>query len=137
MRMTEASTMPRFAERAAAATPAGIASRMRGLSDRAIAWLFITPTMALLLAINIFPLIWTIRLSFTNFRANRPNEPVDWVGLPTFGIVALGSGVGENSTVASDFPGVANKSATTKGLLSALPDRQAAIASNTPKASIA
>jgi multiple sugar transport system permease protein len=29
--------------------------------------------MLLLLAINIFPLIWTIQLSFTNFRANRPN----------------------------------------------------------------
>ena len=47
---------------------------MRGLSDRAIAWLFIAPTIALLLAINIFPLIWTIRLSFTNMRVNRPNE---------------------------------------------------------------
>ena len=46
---------------------------MRGLSDRAIAWLFITPTILLLLAINIFPLIWTIYLSFTNYRANRPN----------------------------------------------------------------
>ena len=30
----------------------------------------------LLLAINIFPLIWTIRLSFTNYRANRPNAPL-------------------------------------------------------------
>ena len=48
---------------------------MRGLSDRAIAWLFIAPTMLLLLAINIFPLIWTIRLSFTNYRANKPNAP--------------------------------------------------------------
>ena len=37
---------------------------------------FIAPTIALLLAINIFPLIWTIRLSFTNFRANQPNAPV-------------------------------------------------------------
>ena len=46
---------------------------MRGLSDRAIAWLFIAPTIVLLLAINIFPLIWTIQLSFTNYRANRPN----------------------------------------------------------------
>jgi ABC-type sugar transport system permease subunit len=26
----------------------------------------------LLLAINIFPLLWTIQLSFTNYRANRP-----------------------------------------------------------------
>jgi multiple sugar transport system permease protein len=37
-----------------------------------------------LLAINIFPLIWTIRLSFTNYRANRPNEPVEWVGLRNY-----------------------------------------------------
>jgi multiple sugar transport system permease protein len=51
------------ATRAARATPAPIAQRMRGLSDRAIAWLFIAPTMLLLLAINIFPLIWTVRLS--------------------------------------------------------------------------
>ena len=54
-----------LAERAAQATPAPLARRMRGLSDRAIAWLFIAPTMILLLAINIFPLIWTVRLSFT------------------------------------------------------------------------
>ncbi len=40
----------------------------RGLSDRGIAWLFITPTIALLLAINIFPLIWMIRLSFTSLN---------------------------------------------------------------------
>ncbi len=62
--------------RAVAATPAGLATRVRGLSDTAIAWLFITPTMLLLLAINLFPLIWTIQLSFTNYRANRPNAPV-------------------------------------------------------------
>ena len=46
------------------------AARRHGLSDRAIAWLFISPTIVLLLAINIFPLIWTIYMSFTNFKAN-------------------------------------------------------------------
>ena len=46
------------------------AARATGLSDRGIAWLFIAPTIALLLAINIFPLIWTIQMSFTNYRAN-------------------------------------------------------------------
>src|ERR1700674_695374 len=66
--------------RLAKATPAPLARRMRGLSDRAIAWLFVAPTIALLLAINIFPLIWTIRLSFTNYRANRPNAPIKWLG---------------------------------------------------------
>ena len=58
--------------------------RARGLSDRAIAWLFIAPTILLLLAINIFPLLWVVYLSFTNYRANRPNEPVEWVGLRNY-----------------------------------------------------
>jgi multiple sugar transport system permease protein len=62
-------------------TPEKLARSVRGLSDRAIAWFFITPTIALLLAINIFPLIWTVRLSFTNYRANRPNAPIRWLGL--------------------------------------------------------
>ena len=61
-----------------------LAPRLRGLSDTAIAWAFITPTMLLLLAINIFPLIWTIQLSFTNYRANRPNAPVKNVGLDNY-----------------------------------------------------
>jgi multiple sugar transport system permease protein len=70
-----------LAERAATSTPAALAQRVRGLSDRALAWIFIGPTMALLLAINIFPLIWTIRLSFTNYRANRPNAELLSVGI--------------------------------------------------------
>ena len=72
---------PTLSERAALATPLAFARRVRGLSDRAIAWLFIAPTIVLLLAINIFPLIWTLRLSFTNFRANRPNAPIVDVGI--------------------------------------------------------
>jgi multiple sugar transport system permease protein len=75
---------PSFAERAATATPEPFARAVRGLSDRAIAWLFISPTIVLLLAINIFPLIWTIRLSFTNYRANRPNAEVVGVGIDHF-----------------------------------------------------
>lgn len=72
------------ADRLARATPPTLARKVRGLSDRTIAWIFVAPTILLLLAINIFPLIWTIRLSFTNFRANRPNEPVEWVGLRNY-----------------------------------------------------
>jgi multiple sugar transport system permease protein len=70
-----------LATRAAAATPAAVAGKVRGLSDRAIAWLFIGPTMLLLLVINIFPLVWAVTLSFTNYRANRPNAPLKWIGL--------------------------------------------------------
>ncbi|GAB4282996.1 MAG: sugar ABC transporter permease [Roseovarius sp.] len=76
--------MVKAVDRLATATPTSVARRIRGLSDRAIAWMFIAPTIFLLLAINIFPLIWTIRLSFTNFRVNRLNAPVDWVGLRNY-----------------------------------------------------
>src|SRR4249919_647888 len=75
---------PSLAERAAHASPMAFARRVRGLSDRAIAWLFISPTILLLLAINIFPLVWTIRLSFTNFRANRPNAKILGVGIANY-----------------------------------------------------
>jgi multiple sugar transport system permease protein len=67
-----------------ATAPARRSGRARGLSDRAIAWLFIGPTVFLLLAINIFPLIWTVRLSLTNYRANRTNAEVEWVGLSNY-----------------------------------------------------
>jgi multiple sugar transport system permease protein len=70
-----------IADRAASVTPEPVRHVVRGLSDRAIAWAFIAPTIVLLLAINIFPLIWTIYLSFTNYASNRPNRPVINVGL--------------------------------------------------------
>src|SRR5438046_10441012 len=63
--------------------PVGLAkmSRLGGMSDRAIAWLFITPTIALLLAINIFPLLWTVYMSVTNYKAN-----MGWVQYRSVGI---------------------------------------------------
>lgn len=71
-------------DRIARATPSGLSRRVSGLSDRAIAWIFVTPTILLLLAVNIFPLIWTVWLSFTNFRVNRPNEAPEFVGLRNY-----------------------------------------------------
>jgi multiple sugar transport system permease protein len=70
-----------IADRVASATPLSVERSLRGLSDKSIAWLFVGPTMVLLLAINIFPLIWTIYLSFTNYASNRPNRKVVNVGL--------------------------------------------------------
>ena len=71
-------------DRIAKATPPGVARRVRGLSDRTITWLFVGPSILLLLAVNIFPLIWTIRLSFTNFRVNRVNAPIKSIGLRNY-----------------------------------------------------
>src|SRR6202140_1395685 len=58
--------------------------RVHGLSDRSIAWLFVAPTIALLLAINIFPLIWMIRLSFTSLNLSMSYLPLRFVGLDNF-----------------------------------------------------
>jgi multiple sugar transport system permease protein len=75
------SQVERMATRVAEASPLPVRKAVQGLSDKAIAWIFIAPTIVLLLAINIFPLIWTIYLSFTNYASNRPNRPVVNVGL--------------------------------------------------------
>ena len=95
--------MPNPIEAAARATPAPIARKVRGLSDRAIAWIFVAPTIFLLLAINIFPLIWTVRLSFTNYRANRPNEEVEWVGLRNYERILTDDGIWETMQTTAHF----------------------------------
>lgn len=73
-----------LADRAAQATPPHLARRIKSLSDRTIAWIFVAPTIFLLLAVNIFPLIWTIRLSLTNYRTNRPNNAVEFIGFENY-----------------------------------------------------
>ena len=76
--------MNNVVDRMANATPKPIAHRVKGFSDRAIAWIFVAPTIVILLAINIFPLIWTIYLSFTNYAVNRPNREIKYVGLRNY-----------------------------------------------------
>ncbi len=90
-------------ERIAEGTPKGFRRRIRGLSDRAIAWLFVGPTIALLLLINIFPLIWTIRLSFTNFRANRPNVDVKFIGLRNYERILSDSDIWQTMQATAHF----------------------------------
>jgi len=90
-------------QQAAARTPTTLAHRLRGLSDRAIAWWFITPTILLLLAINIFPLIWTIYLSFTNYRANKTTQEIEWVGLRNYSRVLTDSDVWQTLQVTAHF----------------------------------
>ena len=58
-------------------------SRQRYLSDRAILNLFIWPTLALLIAMNIFPLFYSLYLSFTDYSAIAGQVPV-WIGVENF-----------------------------------------------------
>ncbi|MDE2738496.1 MAG: sugar ABC transporter permease [Paracoccaceae bacterium] len=90
-------------EKAAEATPQKLGRSIRGLSDRAIAWIFVTPTILLLLAINIFPLIWTIRLSFTNYRANRPNADIKFIGLRNYERILTDSDIWQTMQATAHF----------------------------------
>ncbi len=90
-------------DRVAAATPAPVAQKIKGLSDRAIAWIFVAPTIFLLLAINIFPLIWTIRLSFTNYKANRVNREPEFIGLRNYERILTDSDIWLNMQATAHF----------------------------------
>jgi len=84
-------------------TPSSVSSRVRGLSDKKLAWLFVGPTILLLLAINIFPLIWTIYLSFTNYRVNRPNRDVKWVDLRNYERILTDSDIWQTMQATAHF----------------------------------
>jgi multiple sugar transport system permease protein len=53
------------------------------LTDGLMATLFIAPSVILLLAISIFPLIWSVYLSFTRYRVTGIVAPV-WIGLTNY-----------------------------------------------------
>ena len=80
-----------------------IKRRGGGLSDKAIAWLFVSPTIVLLLAINIFPLIWTINLSFTNYRANRIARGWEYIGTRNYERLLGDSDIWHNMKATAHF----------------------------------
>ena len=55
----------------------------RGMSDLAIRNLFIIPTVVFLIVFNIFPLIYSLGYSFTDFRASM-NTPANFIGLQNY-----------------------------------------------------
>jgi multiple sugar transport system permease protein len=54
-----------------------------GMSDLAVRNVFIIPTIAFLILMNVFPLIWSLFLSFHEWRANSADEPV-FVGIQNY-----------------------------------------------------
>jgi multiple sugar transport system permease protein len=59
------------------------AAASRGLSDIAIRNLFIIPTIVFLIVFNIFPLVYSLGYSFTDFRASV-NQPANFIGLDNY-----------------------------------------------------
>ena len=80
-----------------------IIHKAKGLSDRAVAWVFITPTLLLLLAINIYPLIYAISMSFTNFYANKLGREIKWVGLKNYAKILGKEAIWERMQITASF----------------------------------
>jgi multiple sugar transport system permease protein len=62
------------------------------VGDRTLATAFISPALLLLLGMSVFPLLWALYLSFTDFSATR-DVPAQWVGLDNYIAVLTSSEV--------------------------------------------
>jgi multiple sugar transport system permease protein len=87
-----------------AAPPA--ARRFRWLGDRRLAGLFISPALALLLFLSVFPLLWALYLSFTDYSATR-DVPAQWVGLDNYLEILGSSAVHERAVTTAVYVVVA------------------------------
>ncbi|GAA1574000.1 sugar ABC transporter permease [Dactylosporangium maewongense] len=70
----------------ASATPPALGRsrrRSRRLSDRGLAVVFTSPALLLLLGMSVFPLLWTLYLSFTDYSATR-GGPAEFVGFGNY-----------------------------------------------------
>lgn len=80
--------------------------RQRGLSDVAIKRLFIIPTLTILILINIFPLIWSLGLSFANYSAVRPyvkDLNPQWIGGKNYAEVLKDRHIWEYFTITAKY----------------------------------
>ncbi len=74
----------------------------RGWSDLTIRNLFIIPTIVFLIVFNIFPLVYSLGYSFTDFRASV-NEPANWVGLQNYRDLLSDPNIWRNLTVTAHY----------------------------------
>lgn len=72
------------------------ARRFRLLGDRGLARLFVAPALALLLFLSVFPLLWALYLSFTDYSATR-DVPAQWVGFENYVDILTSSAVRERA----------------------------------------
>jgi len=80
----------------------GSASARRGLSDIAIRNLFIIPTIVFLIAFNIFPLIYSLGYSFTDFRASG-SAPANFIGLQNYRELLADEFIWNNFTITAKY----------------------------------
>jgi len=74
----------------------------RGWSDLTIRNLFIIPTILFLIVFNIFPLIYSLGYSFTDFRASV-SEPANFVGLQNYRELLADHNIWRNFSVTAKY----------------------------------
>jgi multiple sugar transport system permease protein len=77
-------------------------ARRRGWSDLTIRNIFILPTIAFLIVFNIFPLVYSLGYSFTDYRASV-NDPVNFVGLKNYRDLLNDPNIWNNFTVTAKY----------------------------------
>ena len=74
----------------------------RGFSDLTIRNLFIIPTVAFLIIFNVFPLIYSLWTSFTDFRAST-SAPANWIGLANYRELLADDFIWRNFTITAKY----------------------------------
>jgi len=74
----------------------------RGMSDMSIRNLFIIPTIVFLIVFNIFPLLYSLGYSFTDFRASS-NAPANFVGLQNYRDLLSDPFIWNNFTITAKY----------------------------------
>jgi len=73
-----------------------------GLSDLAIRNVFIIPSIVFLIVFNIFPLLYSLGFSFTEYRASM-NAPANFVGLQNYRDLLSDEGIWNNFTITAKY----------------------------------
>jgi multiple sugar transport system permease protein len=81
---------------------AGRAALRRGLSDLQIRNWFIIPTIVFLIVFNIFPLLYSLGYSFTDFRASS-STPARFVGLQNYSELLADPNIWSNFTLTAKY----------------------------------
>ena len=74
----------------------------RGWSDRTIQNVFVIPTVLFLIVFNIFPLLYSLGYSFTDFRAST-KDPVNFVGLRNYTELLADPFIWRNFTITAQY----------------------------------
>jgi len=78
--------------------------RFSWISDRVLATMFLSPTMLLLLFITIFPLIWSLYLSFTKYSViSDANSGPLWIGFKNYGNILTDENLWSRFRVTASF----------------------------------